>query len=339
MDLSKLIFNVAVLFIMMVPGIILKKAKLIPENFGKGVSNLVLYIAQPALIVCAYYNCTLSFADIRRNVLLVLLFSVIAHVIFTSAAMLLFKSAPDGRQKMLRFATLFSNAAFMGIPLIETLYGSEAAIYASIYNITFNLFLWTLGVYICTHNRKEDVDKDGDVDVVDNLLALKRTAKSEVSLLKVLIHPVTLASVVGIIFLVCGITATKVDLGVISSSLNMLKGLVAPLSMLVIGLRLADIDFSGFLNDKNMYLFLALRHFILPLAVMGVLKAFGLFLEFPKLIEDSIIIMAAAPAASSATMFAEKYNCDAAYVSRLVAISTILSIATMPAVLAISNLF
>ena len=89
MDLSKLIFNVAVLFIMMVPGIILKKAKLIPENFGKGVSNLVLYIAQPALIVCAYYNCTLSFADIRRNVLLVLLFSVIAHVIFTVAAMLL----------------------------------------------------------------------------------------------------------------------------------------------------------------------------------------------------------------------------------------------------------
>ena len=45
------------------------------------------------------------------------------------------------------------------------------------------------------------------------------------------------------------------------------------------------------------------------------------------------VIMASAPAASSATMFAEKYDCDAIYVSRLVTVSTIISIATIPLVL------
>ena len=50
----QIIYNVAILFIMMIPGIILKKCKMIPDGFGKGLSNLVLYIAQSALVFLAY---------------------------------------------------------------------------------------------------------------------------------------------------------------------------------------------------------------------------------------------------------------------------------------------
>ena len=82
MDITKLIGNVAVLFVMMIPGIILKKGKMVSDTFGKGISNLVLYIAQPVLIVCAYLDCTLSFSDIWKNVVAVFVFSVIAHGIF-----------------------------------------------------------------------------------------------------------------------------------------------------------------------------------------------------------------------------------------------------------------
>ena len=338
MDIKELIFNVAVLFIMMLPGVILKKCKLVTENFGKGISNLVLYIAQPALIVNAYYECSLSFSDIWLNVVYILIFSLIAHSIFTTGAMCLFKKAERDKKKMLRFATLFSNAAFMGIPLIKAIFGPEAAIYASVYNITYNLFLWTLGVYICTRDENEDLDKDGDVDFVDELIAVKRTTKSEVSIIKVLLHPVTIASLIGFTFLIFGINSNEVDLGIVSSSLSMLTGLVAPLSMLVIGLRLADINFNGFINDKHMYLFIALRHFILPLLVIAVLKVASLLFTFPILVGDVIVIMAAAPAASSATMFAEKYDCNAVYVSRLVAVSTILSIVTMPIIVTLFHL-
>lgn len=338
MDITKLILNVAVLFIMMVPGVVLNKCKLIGDNFGKGISNLVLYIAQPALIVSAYLDCTLAFSEIWLNILLVFIFSVIAHIIFSVVAMLLFGKAPDDRRRMLRFATIFSNAAFMGIPLIESLYGAEAAIYASVYNITFNLFLWTLGVYLCTRVPGEDLDGDGDSDIKDELLAVHKTAKSEVSLKKVVLHPVTLASVVGVICLVCGVNNASVDLGVLAESLLMLKGLVAPLSMTIIGIRLSDVNLKGFFEDVDMYIFLVLRHFALPLAAFGIIKLVSLIMPIPVLVSDVIIILAATPAASSATMFAEKYDCDAAYVSRLVAVSTILSIGTMPLVLMLAHL-
>ena len=325
---GSVIYNVGLLFLLMIPGIILKKAKMIPEGFGKGLSNLVLYIAQPALIFLAYIK---PFdADILINSVYVLVLSIIAHVIFAVVAMMLFKGAPDAQRRMLRFATIFSNAAFMGIPLIGAVLEDTypgATLFASIYNITFNLFLWSLGVMICTKDR--DLDKDGVDDHAE--------AKAEgASITKALLHPVTIAAAIGLLFFVFPIKdyIPEVIWGLVSDTATHLKNLVAPLSMIVIGLRLPDIKFKGMEKDKYMYLFLALRHVILPLAVVGVLKLVALTgLTIHPAVAPVVLILASAPAASSATMFAEKYDCDATYVSRLVTVSTLLSIVTMPLLL------
>lgn len=306
-----IIYNVGILFIMMIPGIIMKKCKLCGDGFGKGVSNLVLYVAQPCLIFKAYLK---PFSiDVLKNALIVLLLSIVAHCVFL-LALLVFNNTTDDRRRMLRFATIFSNAAFMGIPLIEAVLGSEYTIYASIYNITFNMFLWTLGVHICTDNNTLD---DGTV------------LKSQASFKKALIHPVTIAAALGLVFFLLPIDAYVPEL--CTESLTMVSNLVAPLSMLVLGLRIADIDFKDFFNDKNLYYFILLRHIALPLIVFGiiaVLKTSGVPISTE--IFKVIMMLASAPAASSATMFAEKYDCDGAYVSKLVAFSTILSIVTMP---------
>ena len=103
------------------------------------------------------------------------------------------------------------------------------------------------------------------------------------------------------------------------------------LSMLVLGLRIADIDLRGFFKDKYLYFFIILRHLALPAIVFGVMSVLKLIgLPISSEIFKVIIIMAAAPAASSSTMFAEKYDCDATYVSKLVAVSTLIAIVTMP---------
>ena len=146
----------------------------------------------------------------------------------------------------------------------------------------------------------------------------------------------TIASVLGLLLLILGIDVATIEgagLSVLSDSLYMLKGLVAPLSMVVIGLRLSEVNFRGVFRDGHMYLFLALRHLVLPLAVIGIsllLRLVGAPISEAALLV--IAIMAATPAATSATMFAEMYDCDAVYVSRLVVISTVLCIATMPLV-------
>ena len=342
LDILSLVLNVGILFIMMIPGVILKKCKFCDPSFGKGISNLVLYIAQPTLIVYAYLSCERDFSEIWQGCLITLALSLAVHGIFIGAALLFFKREPEEKKKMLRFVTVFANAAFMGIPLIEAMLGAEAAIFASIYNISFNLFLWTFGVYICTRKTGEDLDCDGDSDLVDELIALKQSAANPLSLKKLLFHPVTLASVIGVILLILGVNIELIEganLSIISESLEMIKNLVAPLSMVVIGLRLASLDMKGTLRDAGMYIFLALRHLVLPLAVLLLIflvKLAGIPIDGTT--AQVTLILAATPAASSATMFAEKYDCDANYTSRLVVISTIISIATMPLILYISGL-
>ena len=317
---ERVIYNVALLFIMMLPGIIMKKCKMSVDGFGKGISNLVLYIAQPALVFMAYvrpYD-----ENILINSAYVFLLSIVVHGVFSAVAMLSYKKAPDSMRRMLRFATIFSNAAFMGMPLIRAVFGAEATVYASIYNITFNLFLWSLGVYICTDKR--DVNENGIEDDEEHI-------KHGASPLKALYHPVTIAAVLGLIFFILPIEGYIPSIAI--ETLNNLGNLVGPLSMMVIGLRLADMDFRGIFKDKHMYVFLALRHVILPLVTLGIVKLVGLVLPVHELVEMVIVTLAAAPAATSATMFAEKYECDANYVSRLVTVSTLLSIATMPLII------
>ena len=126
--IPSIIYNVLILFLMMLPGVIMKKCKLCSDGFGKGLSNLVLYIAQPSLVFLAYVR---EFdMEILINSLWVILFAVITHVIFAFVSLHLYNRAEDGKRKMLRLATIFSNAAFMGIPLIGVVLGDDALIYA-----------------------------------------------------------------------------------------------------------------------------------------------------------------------------------------------------------------
>ncbi len=318
----KLIYNVALLFIMMVPGVLMKKCRLCSDSFGKGISNLVLYIAQPALTFVAYLR---PYDErILINSAYVFVFSIILHGVFALVVMNFYKKAPDSMRRMLRFATIFSNVAFMGIPLIAAVLETDypgSTVYALIYSITYNIFLWSLGVKICTDNS--DKNNDGVDDYVEH--------KQQTSPWKAFTHPTTIASAIGLIFFILPIEGYVPTLA--EEAFVMLKNLVAPLSMLVIGLRLADMSFKGMLKDKHMYIFIALRHVALPLITLGLVKLAGLVINIDPAVEMVVVILAAAPAATSATMFAEKFDCDSVYVSRLVTVSTILSILTIPLIL------
>ena len=155
--ITDIIYNVSILFLMMIPGILLKKCNLISDGFGRGLSNLVLLIAQPALVFLSYLR---DFdKEILINCLYILVISIVAHSLFSVSALLLFKKAPVSKGRILKFATVFSNAAFMGIPLIDAVLSDVypgAVLYASVYNVVFNVFLWSFGVYICTAGKEAD---------------------------------------------------------------------------------------------------------------------------------------------------------------------------------------
>jgi predicted permease len=140
---------------------------------------------------------------------------------------------------------------------------------------------------------------------------------------------VTIAAILGMICFVFSLSSVIPSL--VTDAFDMLSSTVAPLSMVVIGLRLASADFKHLLKDGEAYLSLLLRHLALPLLVLLALWA-GKHL-FPSLSDEAcrvVLILASAPAASSVTMLSERYDCDATYAGSLVTVSTALSILTMP---------
>jgi len=314
---SLLFISVLTLFCYMIPGFILRKTKLADDGFAKALSVLTLYVAQVALIIHGFL---VKFdVGILKNIGLVLAFSFLAHIVFYFAAKHIFKKAPEQLKKVLRFGIIFSNAGYMGIPIIEDVFGSECVIYATIYIVSFNVFAYSLGRLIYTGDKKY------------------------ISVKKIFINPAVIPIAIGLVIFLTGggswVQSHISDKNFLGQSLELiykiltvLKNMVAPASMMVIGAKLADINFKGVLKDKYLYPFIALRLFIFPAimwAIMRLCLVFGLISTDAMAI---VLILCSTPAAALTTMFAELYDCDAIYAGKLVAITTVLSVASMPIV-------
>ena len=288
-DLFRAVF---LLFLMMIPGFIMRKMKLASDALPLGFTNTILYITQPAMIVIGFFR--ERDMQILKTAAVVLVLSFLTHVLFLFAVKLFFRGAEKETRKVYRFGTVFANAGYMGIPLISMVLGDEAAIYASVYIVAFNFFCWSFGALIYSED------------------------KSYISPKKMFINAATIPTAIGIIYFVTNVH-TVIPTPVsefIYDALEMLKNTVAPMSMMIIGMRLADLKLKGAFNDVYLYLGLLAK-----LVGVNDMTAFTVSL-----------ICASTPVASATCMFAEKFGSDSTSASKFVSISTILSIGTMPIV-------
>ena len=303
MDIRVLITRILLLFLMILPGFVLRKRWMLSAEASKGMSNLVLYVAQPALIVASFLR---PFdMEILKNALGVFVFAFLTNGFGCAAVLLLFKKAPERRRQVLRFSVAFANVLFMGLPVVTGVFGPDAAIYASVYTLWFNIFVWSVGAMFYT----------GD--------------KSYISAKHMFLNPSSLAAFAGILLFVTG--AQPYVPQVICDGLDMLGGVVAPLSMIVIGIRFAEVDLKSIFNDKYMYIFSAYRLIGGPVAAFVFLKLAELLFGYHnEMVTFIIIVLCSTPTASITGMFAEKFNADAAYASKCVSVNTVFSLITMP---------
>lgn len=315
--ISTLFISVFTLFLFMLPGFILKKTKIADEAFPKSLSILTLYIAQIALI---FHSFIIEFKmEIFTNICQVFIGAFLIHVLLYIIAKQFFKKAPERTRRVLQFGLIFSNAGYMGIPVISDVFGSDHAIYATLYVVWFNVFCYSLGRLIYTNDKKYISFKKAIFNpaVAPIIMALILFISGGGTWIK---HVIDEPTIVGTFF------------AVIYKVLDVLRNMVAPASMIVIGARLADIDFKGIFKDKYMYPFIILRLLVLPAIVWCMLKLISLtgFLSDTSL--AILLILSATPAAAVTTMFAELYDGDSPYAGKLVALTTILSVITMPLV-------
>ena len=310
-DVETLFNQVLLLVLMLIPGVILSKCRFADEKFAKGLANLVLYIAQPAMIISPFIR---DFdKSLLSGILGVLVFSFTAHLMFFGIAMLLFKRTETAARNVLRFAIVFSNAGYMGIPLIEALLGSEAAVYATVYNISFQFFIWSFGCFIYS----------GD--------------KSYISPKKMLLNPASISIYIGLLLFLLPINSFVPVVAV--SALDMLKGLVAPLSMILVGYHMASADYSGVFKNMKMWVSIVMRLLVCPAIIFSVMKlsqVLGIYDNFTAI--KVVLITSATPAATATSMFAEKFDGDTKLSGVIVPVCTVCSVVTMPAVSLLLNL-
>ena len=133
-----LLISVITLFCYLFVGFILRKTKLVDTSFSRFLSIYVLYVAQAALFVHGFF---VEFdAKILKGVAWVFAIAVVIHAVAYLLVIQLFKNAPEKMRCVLRYAIIFSNAGYMGIPVISDILGEEYVIYATFYIFVFNRF-------------------------------------------------------------------------------------------------------------------------------------------------------------------------------------------------------
>ena len=291
--------QVVVLFLLMATGTVaVKTGVLKPEN-KQALSNLLVYLVVPAMILNSY---RMEFsAEILRNLLAAFGMSVLAICIGTVITLVLTARRKDSRAPIFRFATVFSNAAYMGFPLISALFGAEGLLYASAYVTVFNILLWTMGYGMVSGSANAR-------DVARNLL---RT-------------PVFYALVAGLAIYFFQIPIPRL----IAQPIELLAGMNTPLSMLITGMLLAASDLKTIVSDLHIWKLAAVRMLLIPAVCLGVFALLGLV--HLGMSAQVVLLLECCPAAAITSVFAVQFHHDESYAAGSVVLTTLLSIVILP---------
>lgn len=312
------------MFIILSVGVIAFKTGLIDKSATAKMSNLLLMVISPMLSFMSYQ--TDFSAELLHGLLLCLLASVLTFVISILLSELIFRPghasravSPDvsgladgadasglsdgtGSSSDLsgieKLSVVYSNCGFIGVPLVNSLFGSIGVFYLTAYLTAFNVLLWTHGIR-----------------AMGETFTLK-------TLWKKLMTPAILAIAAGVVCFVAQIRLPEV----LSYPLGLIANMNTPLAMLVAGANLAQADILKCLKKPRVYLVSVVRLILIPAISLIFLRM--MHLDFT--VSFTVFLAAACPAGASAIMFAERFGKDSSYATELFVLTTVLSVVTIP---------
>ncbi len=293
--------KIAVMFIMMAIGFLLGKLRIITDDGNKVLSNLSLLLVSPLLTFVSYQREYSS--AIAKNLVWALGLTVVSYIVQIGISFAVTGKKRDGRA-VERMALIFSNCGYVGIPLVQSIYGNDGVIFLTMYIAVFYVLTWTLGVSLMTGKT-----------------SFRQTLKN-------LCTPAVIAVVLGI---VCFFARIKLP-ALLYEPINAIGEMNTPLAMLIAGATLAGTNIVKCLTSLRMYFLSAMRLLIIPLACAAVLFCAS-FAGAPHSILTIVLIATSCPSAVITTMFAHRYGGDTVLASQTFAVSTILSALTIPLVL------
>jgi len=313
-DFLTVLIAVVSLIIIAVPGFLIVKTKLVDSSATGALSAIVLYVCAPAQVFMGFQKTSFN-KDIGINMLIVAGLATLIHLLMILIMYLSIRGKEQQRKKsVVRLAGVFGNAAYMGLPFLQILYPNNAqmVVYASVVISIFNILTWTFGVYMITGNLKD------------------------VSLKKVIFHPVIIAVVLGVLSFVliqkpitdicANGTTGKTVLQSLLNGVDMVGNMVTPLAMFVIGMRLANVNLQQLFLDKWAYI-----SSMFKLVVMSFLTILiTVFLPIDTTVKCAIFFLHSMPSAASCALQSVRFGGDGDFASVAVLLSTLLSIITIP---------
>lgn len=300
--------QVGILFVLMAVGFGCRKAKLLTDQAIRGIVDLLVVIVTPALVLHAFQR---PFDPaMLRGLGFVALAALIGHAVAIALVTVLIRHRNVASQNVLRVAAVFSNAGFMGIPLEQALLGETGVFYGVVYVGVFNIVMWSWGY--CTIRN----------------FSLRQLAGPEFRLM--LVNPGTVGLALGLPVFFASVTLPPV----LHQPVAFLADLNTPLAMIVIGYYLAGAKFRAMFGSAAAYLSAGFRLLVYPLLVIGALAALRGVMALDRTMMIALVVSSAAPVAALTSMLAARYDSDVDLSVGLVSGTTLLSILTMPPVIA-----
>lgn len=294
-DFTNLINLQLQIFILIGIGYFFTKKGIITKSSRQTLTDLVINLILPCNIICSYmieFN-----LEILKACAYIFVVSILIQLACQVFSKVFYPFATEEQKKVLSYATLCSNAGFMGNPLVEGIYGPQGLLYASIFLIPQRVVMWSAGVSCFSNTKGKGVLK------------------------KVLTHPCIVATFIGLFFML-----TQLEMPVFAyKTLKSISGCTTTFSIIVIGSILSEFPLSEIKNKLSFY-YSFIRLIVMPL-IIGIIC---IFCKLPPLVTAVATVLVGMPAGTTTAILAEKYKGDSKLAVQLVFLSTLLSLLTIP---------
>lgn len=299
--ISTIVEQVSIMYVLMAIGFIVFRKKLINEEGTKQLSNLLVWVINPLIMLTRYQ---MDFSMIKLKELgISFIISLGAMLIGFLIGEIIFKKD----QNIDKFAIGFANAGFIGIPLVTSIMGIDKVFFLSAYLVCFGILSYTYGIYIVSGNKK--------------LITVR----------SLVLNPGIIAVVFGLLIFISPIKLPTI----LYSAFNLVGGTNTPIAMILLGTYIAKSKFITLFSDRHAYFVCLVKLIIIPMVIIILFK----FLP-AELVEIKMVVLIAmsTPVGLTVPMFSQMYGGNYEYGAKLVGLSTLLSLATIPIILYLANI-
>ena len=299
-----------VIFVMILIGVYLYKKKHLSNVSSKDLSWLIVNVTNPITLLCSALSEEEKVSVGDLGIAFLSFASMYAILIPLAYLIPMLLNVDRDRRYAYRMLAIFGNVGFIGIPFASAVLGPKSLIFVSICCLVFNMIIYTYGAASLKAVAKEQHPDEDREDVF--------SAKD-------IINSGTVMAVITIVVYLLDIKMPDM----IDSTLNYIADCTTFLSMIVLGVSVAQMVPKEVFTRWRLYVFVILRQILVPVLFIFVMKMF----ITNELILKTIAVMAAMPAANMPLMMAKQYGVKEDMISAGIILTTLTSIITIPAVM------